>query len=399
MNKQQFIDKAEENLLHVYNRFPVVFDHGKGVHLYDTDQVEYLDFASGIGVMAFGYGNEEYENALISQLKEITHTSNLFYHSPMIEAAAKLTKAAGLSKVFFTNSGAEAIEGAIKTAKKYAYLRDGFAGHEIIAMNHSFHGRTVGSLSVTGTDHYREPFLPLMDGVKFATFNDFSSILANVTDKTCAIIMEVVQGEGGIYPADADYLKQVREFCDRKDILLIFDEIQCGMGRCGSLYAFQQYGVMPDILTTAKALGGGVPVGAFLLNDKVAKQSLVPGDHGTTYGGNPLCTAAVSQVLDMFENMKLVDHVNEIAPYFIAVLDELVEKYDFVESRRGLGLMQGLVLNIPVGDVVKCALLEHNLVVLSAGGNVLRMLPPLVITKEDVDEFKMKITAVFDSFK
>ncbi|MCF0130461.1 MAG: aspartate aminotransferase family protein [Pseudobutyrivibrio sp.] len=397
MNKQQYIDKAEENLFHVYNRFPVVFDHGRGVKLYDTDEVEYLDFASGIGVMAFGYGNEDYENALFSQIKEITHTSNLFYHAPMIEAAEKVVKVTGLSKVFFTNSGAEAIEGAIKTAKKYAYLRDGFAGHEIIAMNHSFHGRTVGSLSVTGTEHYREPFYPLMDGVKFATFNDYGSVLSRVTDKTCAILLEPVQGEGGVTPADATFLKKIRELCDDKDILLIFDEIQCGMGRTGSMFAYQQYDVMPDILTTAKALGGGVPVGAFVVNQKVANKSLVPGDHGTTYGSNPLCTAAVSTVFDMFEKYKLCDHVNRIAPLFIETLDRLVEKYDFVTERRGMGLMQGLVLTVPVADVVKKALLEENLVVLSAGGNVLRMLPPLVITEQDVDNFKVKIEAVFDA--
>lgn len=398
MNKKQLIDKAEENLFHVYNRFPVVFDYGKGVHLYDEVDEEYLDFASGIGVMAFGYGNEDYEQALTAQLKRITHTSNLYYHIPMIEAAEKACKASGMDKVFFTNSGAEAIEGAIKTAKKYAYLRDGEGNHEIIAMEHSFHGRTVGSLSVTGTEHYREPFLPLMDGVKFANFNDYGSILANLTDKTCAIILETVQGEGGLYPADKEFLLKVRALCDEKDILLIVDEIQCGMGRTGSMYAFQQYGIKPDILTSAKALGGGVPVGAFMVTDKVAAASLVPGDHGTTYGGNPLCTAAVSQVFDMFEDYKLLDHVNKITPYLEQTLDRFVEKYDFVTGRRGMGLMQGLVLTIPVKDVVLKALTEEHLVVLSAGSDVLRLLPPLVITEADVDEFKRKLENVFDSF-
>ena len=274
MNKQQYIDKAEENMFHVYNRFPVIFDYGRGVHLYDEVDEEYLDFASGIGVMAFGYGNEDYEQALYSQIKRITHTSNLYYHVPMIEAAEKACKASGMDKVFFTNSGAEAIEGAIKTAKKYAYLKDGAGDHEIIAMEHSFHGRTVGSLSVTGTEHYREPFLPLMDGVKFATFNDFGSVLAQLTDKTCAIILETVQGEGGLFPAEKEFLTKVRELCDEKDIVLIIDEIQCGMGRTGSMYAFMQYGIKPDILTSAKALGGGVPVGAFFVTDRIAQASL-----------------------------------------------------------------------------------------------------------------------------
>ena len=398
MNKKQMIEQAEESLFHVYNRFPVVFDYGKGVHLYDEVDEEYLDFASGIGVMAFGYGNEDYENALITQLKRITHTSNLYYHQPMIEAAGKLCKASGMDKVFFTNSGAEAIEGALKTAKKYAYNKKGPGDYEIIAMENSFHGRTVGSLSVTGTEHYREPFYPLMSGVKFATFNDFGSVLANLTDNTCAIIMETVQGEGGLYPAEQDFISKVRELCDDEGILLILDEVQCGMGRTGSMYAYQKYGIKPDILTTAKALGNGVPIGAFAVSKEVAENSLVPGDHGTTYGGNPLCTAAVSQVFDMFEDYKIIDHVNEITPYFSEALDKLVEKYDFVVGRRGMGLMQGLVLTIPVKEVVTKALLEQHLVVLSAGADVLRLLPPLVITKKDVDEFMEKIQKVLDTF-
>ena len=398
MNKKEYIEKAEENLLHVYNRFPIIFDYGKGVHLYDELDQEYLDFASGIGVMAFGYGNEDYEEVLTTQIKRITHTSNLYYHIPMIEAAEKLTKASGMDKVFFTNSGAEAIEGALKTAKKYAYTKNGPGEYEIIAMENSFHGRTVGSLSVTGTEHYREPFYPLMSGVKFATFNDFGSVLAKLSDKTCAIIMETVQGEGGLYPADKEFLKKVRQLCDDEGILLILDEIQCGMGRTGSMYAFQQYDVKPDILTTAKALGNGVPVGAFCVTDKVAESSLVAGDHGTTYGGNPLCTAAVSQVFDMFEDYKLVEHVQNIAAYLEDVLEVFVAKYDFVTERRGLGLMQGLVLTIPVKDVVTKALLDEHLVVLSAGKDVLRLLPPLVITEQDVDEFKEKLENVFDSF-
>ena len=398
MNKNQIMDKAEENLLHVYNRFPVVFDHGKGVFLYDDEDEEYLDFASGIGVMAFGYGNEDYEEALVAQIKKITHTSNLFYHEPMIEAAEKLCKVSSMDKVFFTNSGAEAIEGALKTAKKYAYLKKGAGDYEVIAMENSFHGRTVGSLSVTGTEHYREPFYPLMSGVKFATFNDFGSILANLSDKTCAIILETVQGEGGLYPADKEFLTKVRQLCDEEDILLILDEVQCGMGRTGTMYAFEQYGIKPDILTTAKALGNGVPVGAFAVTDKVAASSLEPGDHGTTYGGNPLCTAAVSQVLDLFEEYKLLEHVKKITPYFEQVLDVLVNKYDFITAKRGLGLMQGLVLTVPVKEVVTKALLDEHLVVLSAGKDVLRLLPPLVITEQDIDLFKEKIERVFDTF-
>ena len=397
MDKQGYIDLAEENLFHVYNRFPVVFDYGKGTRLYDTDGKEYIDFASGIGVMAFGYDNEEYKDALKEQIDKLTHTSNLYYHAPMIEAALKVTKASGMGKVFFTNSGAEAIEGAIKVAKKYAYLRDGFAGHEIVAMDHSFHGRTVGALSVTGTDHYRDPFYPLMDGVKYATFNDFESVKAAVTDKTCAILMETVQGEGGIYPADKEFLESVRALCNEKDILLILDEIQCGMGRTGSMFAYQQYGIMPDIVTSAKALGAGVPVGAFLVSDKVAKDSLVPGDHGTTYGGNPLVCAAVNKTMDMMEKYDICGKVKELTPYLEGVLDSFVEKYDFVTARRGMGFMQGMVLTIPVGEVVKAAL-DNGLVVLSAGKDVLRLLPPLVSTKEDIDAMATILSDIFDTF-
>lgn len=397
MNKEAYIENAEEHLFHVYNRFPVVFDKGEGVYLYDTDGKQYLDFASGIGVMAFGYGDAEYEEALATQIKKLTHTSNLYYHVPMIEAGEKITKMAGMDKIFFTNSGAEAIEGAIKTAKKYAYLRDGFAGHEIIAMEHSFHGRTVGSLSVTGTEHYREPFLPLMEGVQFATFNDLDSVKAKINDKTCAIIMETVQGEGGLFPATEEFITGVRKLCDEHDILLILDEIQCGMGRSGYTFACQYYSVRPDIMTSAKALGAGVPVGAFMVTDKVAEASLVPGDHGTTYGGNPLVCAAVSKTADMMEQREITKHVQEITPYLEDTLQYFVDKYDFVTGYRGMGLMQGLVLTIPVGDVVKEAL-QQGLVVLSAGADVLRMLPPLVITTKDIDEMKKILESVMDNF-
>ncbi|RGD63892.1 aspartate aminotransferase family protein [Lachnospiraceae bacterium OF09-6] len=382
-----YMEQTEQYVLHTYNRFPVVLESGNGVYLKDTDGKEYLDFAAGIAVYALGYHYPGYDEALKSQIDKVMHTSNLYYNVPMGEAAEKLVKASDMSKVFFTNSGAEAIEGAIKAARKYAWLKDGQADHEIIAMNHSFHGRSVGALSVTGNFHYQEAFRPLMGGVKFADFNDIDSVKAQITDKTCAIIMETVQGEGGIYPADPAFLKAVRQICDEKDILLILDEIQCGMGRTGSLYAWQQYGVAPDIMTTAKALGCGVPVGAFVLNEKTAAASLVPGDHGTTYGGNPFACAAVSKVFDLFESEKIVDHVNEIAPYFEEKLEELMKKYDCITARRGKGLMQGLVIGngVKVGDITKEAL-NHGLIVISAGSDVLRMVPPLIIEKQHIDE-------------
>ena len=392
-----YMEQTEQYVLHTYNRFPVVLESGNGVYLKDTDGKEYLDFAAGIAVYALGYHYPGYDEALKSQIDKVMHTSNLYYNVPMGEAAEKLVKASGMSKVFFTNSGAEAIEGAIKAARKYAWLKDGQADHEIIAMNHSFHGRSVGALSVTGNFHYQEAFRPLMGGVKFADFNDIDSVKAQITDKTCAIIMETVQGEGGIYPADPAFLKAVRQICDEKDILLILDEIQCGMGRTGSLYAWQQYGVAPDIMTTAKALGCGVPVGAFVLNEKTAAASLVPGDHGTTYGGNPFACAAVSKVFDLFESEKIVDHVNEIAPYFEEKLEELMKKYDCITARRGKGLMQGLVIGngVKVRDITKEAL-NHGLIVISAGSDVLRMVPPLIIEKQHIDEFVQKLSETID---
>lgn len=395
MKANEIMEKAENYVLHTYNRYPVVLDHGKGVRLYDVEGKEYLDFAAGIAVFALGYGNETYNQTLKDQIDRLIHTSNLYYNEPMADAAEKVVKASGMDKVFFTNSGTEAIEGALKAARKYAYLRDGHNDHEIIAMNHSFHGRSMGALSVTGNTHYQDPFRPLIGGIRFANFNDLESVKAQVTEKTCAIILETVQGEGGIYPADPEFLKGVRALCDEKDILLILDEIQCGMGRTGSMFAWQQYGVKPDIMTCAKALGCGIPVGAFVLNQKTAEHSLVPGDHGTTYGGNPLACAAVSAVFDIFEKEKIVDHVQQVSAYLEKRLDELVEKYDFLTVRRGKGLMQGLVVSgRPVGEIVQQAL-KNGLLVITAGSDVLRMVPPLVITEADVDEMIEKLEESF----
>ena len=391
MNEQ--MNHAEESILHTYNRFPVMFDHGEGCYLYDTEGKKYLDFAAGIAVNALGYHYPGYDDALKSQIDKLTHISNLYYNEPMSEAGEKLIKASGLSKAFFTNSGTEAIEGALKAARKYSYTKYGKeAGRfEIIAMNHSFHGRSMGALSVTGTEHYREPFEPLIGGVKFADFNDLESVKAQITDKTCAIIAEVVQGEGGIYPAQKEFLEGLRALCDEKDIILIFDEIQCGMGRTGYYFAWQSYGVQPDVMTCAKALGCGVPVGAFVLGEKAAAASLVPGDHGTTYGGNPFVCAAVSKVFDIFEQDNILAHVQELTPYLEEKLDALVDKYPIVAARRGKGFMQGLVIEgTTVGSVVIKAL-ANGLLVISAGSDVLRLVPPLVITKEHINEMIEKL--------
>ena len=392
---KEYIEEAEKALLHTYNRYQVVLDKGEGVHLYDIEGKEYLDFCAGIAVFALGYHNEKYNDALKAQIDKVIHTSNYYYNVPAIEAAKKLKKVSGMDRVFFTNSGAESIEGAIKAARKYAYLKDGCTDHEIIAMEHSFHGRTMGALSVTGNPKYREAFEPMIGHIRFAKMNDFESVLEQVTDKTCAILFETVQGEGGIYPAEESFLKQVKALCEEKDILLILDEIQCGMGRTGHMYAWQKYGVKPDIMTTAKALGCGVPVGAFLMTEKVAQQSLTSGDHGTTYGGNPLAAAAINIVLDLFEENHIIDNVRNVGAYLAEQLDKLVEDYDVMETRRGIGLMQGLVCREPVGPILNKAL-EKGLILINAGTNIIRFVPPLIITKEDVDQMITILRACLD---
>lgn len=381
---KEYIEEAERDLLHTYNRYQIVFDRGDGVYLYDLDGKKYLDFVAGIAVFALGYHNESYNQALKDQIDKLIHTSNYYYNVPAVEAARKIKKVSGMDRVFFTNSGAEAVEGAIKAARKYAYLKDGTTGHEIVAMNHSFHGRTMGALSVTGNPHYREAFEPGIGDIRFADMNDFDSVAADVNDRTCAILMETVQGEGGIYPAQEEFLKKVRALCDEKDILLILDEIQCGMGRTGYMYAWQKYGVKPDIMTTAKALGCGVPVGAFLMTEKVAANSLGAGDHGTTYGGNPLACCAVNKVLDLFEENHIIEHVGEVAPYLEQKLDELKDKYPFITARRGMGLMQGLAFDRPVAPYINRAI-EKGLLLINAGTDIIRLVPPLIITKQDID--------------
>lgn len=385
LTMQEYIDEAESELLHTYNRYQIVLDKGDGVYLYDYNGKKYLDFVSGIAVFALGYHNESYNNALKEQIDKLIHTSNYYYNVPAIEAAKKLKAVSGMDRVFFTNSGAEAIEGAIKAARKYAYLKDGTTDHEIIAMEHSFHGRTMGALSVTGNPHYREAFEPGIGNIRFATMNDIDSVKALINEKTCAIIMETVQGEGGIHPADEAFLRELRKICDEKDILLILDEIQCGMGRTGYMFAWQKYGVKPDIMTTAKALGCGVPVGAFLLNEKVGAHSLAAGDHGTTYGGNPLVCAAVNKVLDLFETNHIIENVREVVPYLEKRLDELKEKYDFIIDRRGAGLMQGLEFDRPVAPYINSAL-DKGLMLINAGQSIIRLVPPLIITKQNVDD-------------
>lgn len=385
----QYMQDTESGLVKTYNRFQVVFDHGKGMYLYDTEGKKYLDFAAGIAVCGLGYGHPEYTKAIKNQVDKLLHTSNLYYNTACGEAAQALKKISQMDRVFFTNSGTEALEGALKAARRYAYTQN-TGRYEFIAMEDAFHGRTMGALSVTGHKEHREPFEPVMGGVHFAEYNNLESVKALVNEKTCAIVMETIQGEGGITPAAPEFLQGIRELCDEQGILLILDEIQCGMGRSGAYFAWQKYGVKPDIMAMAKAIGNGMPVGAFAMTEEVAKYSLRPGDHGSTYGGNPLACTAVKTVIDIFEKEHILDHVNEMAPYLTQKLQEIVDEFACAVRVKGTGFMQGLQLNKPLGEVTKKAL-EEGLVIISAGHNVLRVIPPLIAEKEHIDEMAAKL--------
>lgn len=390
----EYMKLGEEYLLHTYNRYPVVLERGEGVKLYDDKGKEYLDAAAGIAVYALGYANKEFNDALKAQIDKVMHTSNLYYNAPCCLAAKEVCDASHMDRVFFTNSGAEAIEGAIKTARKYAYLKDGHTGHNIIAMEHSFHGRTMGALSVTGNAHYREAFEPGIGEVRFASYNDLGSVEKLVDEKTCAVIMETVQGEGGIHPAEDDFIKGVRKLCDDKGILLILDEIQCGMGRTGYMFAWEKYGVKPDIVTLAKALGNGVPVGAFAMTAQVADNSLVPGDHGSTYGGNPFACAAVLEVLRQFRERDIPAHVRKLTGVLEDALDELKKDHKIIKERRGAGFMQALELEGPCAPIVEKAR-ENGLLVITAGADVLRIVPPLIFEETDIKELQSRLDKAF----
>ncbi len=387
---QKKIQEAEKYLIHSYNRYPVMLDHGEDVYLYDVEGKKYLDFGGGIAVCALGYSDGKYKEALKRQIDKGIHFSNYFYSEPLAEAARGLAEASGMDKVFMANSGGEANEGALKLARKYAVVNGYGDRHEIISMDKAFHGRSMGALSVTGTKKYREPFEPLIGGVSFARYNDLESVRERITDKTYAVIVEAVQGEGGIYPADPEFLQGIRELCDRHDIMMICDEIQCGMGRTGRMFAYQHYGIQPDIVTMAKGIGNGMTVGAFATTARIA-EALVPGDHGTTFGGNPLAAAAVSATLDSFRERDILKHVEEVGEYLGRRLQEITVRKDRAKETRGLGLMRGLELTEEAGPYVLKAL-ERGVIFMSAGANVIRFVPPLVITKDHVDE----MTAVLE---
>ncbi|MCL2864775.1 MAG: aspartate aminotransferase family protein [Lachnospiraceae bacterium] len=376
------VKQAEDSLLHVYNRFPVVLDHGKGMYLYDDSGKRYLDFTAGIAVSCLGYAHKKFNRRIKEQIDQLFHTSNLYYNAATAQGAAALKQVSGMDRIFFTNSGAEAMEGALKAARKYAYAKKS-GRYEWIAMENSFHGRTLGALSVTGQKAYQTPFEPLIPGVKFAKYNDIKSVKAQVNEKTCAIILEPIQGEGGLNVVDEAFLQEIKKLCDSEDILLIFDEIQCGMGRTGSMFMWQKWNIQPDIMAMAKGIGNGIPVGAFGLSEKVALHSLKPGDHGTTYGGNPLAGAAVQAVIEIMEEENILANVQEMGDYLTEQLDKLVKEKACVIQRKGLGLMQGLELDKPVAEVIQGAL-EKGFLVISAGHQILRFVPPLILEKSHI---------------
>ncbi|ENI6501335.1 aspartate aminotransferase family protein [Campylobacter coli] len=391
--------KEQSHIIPTYKRFDIVLESGEGVYFLDDKGKKYLDFSSGIGVCALGYNHAEFNAKIKAQVDKLLHTSNLYYNENIAQAAKHLAKASGLERVFFTNSGAESIEGAMKVARKYAFNK-GIKGGNFIAFKHSFHGRTLGALSLTANEKYQKPFKPLISGVKFAKYNDFSSVERLVNEKTCAIILESVQGEGGVNPAQKDFYKALRQLCDEKDILLIADEIQCGMGRSGKFFAYEHSGILPDVMTSAKALGCGLSVGAFVVSEKVAQKSLEAGDHGSTYGGNPLVCAGVNAVFEIFKKEKILENVSKLTPYLEQSLENLIKEFRFCKKRKGLGLMQGLSLDnsIKVAEVIKkCQ--ENSLLLISCGENDLRFLPPLIIEKSHIDEMSEKLRKVFKSFE
>ncbi|EDC4837214.1 aspartate aminotransferase family protein [Campylobacter coli] len=391
--------KEQSHIIPTYKRFDIVLESGEGVYLLDDKGKKYLDFSSGIGVCALGYNHAEFNAKIKAQVDKLLHTSNLYYNENIAQAAKHLAKASGLERVFFTNSGAESIEGAMKVARKYAFNK-GIKGGNFIAFKHSFHGRTLGALSLTANEKYQKPFKPLISGVKFAKYNDFSSVERLVNEKTCAIILESVQGEGGVNPAQKDFYKALRKLCDEKDILLITDEIQCGMGRSGKFFAYEHSGILPDVMTSAKALGCGLSVGAFVVSEKVAQKSLEAGDHGSTYGGNPLVCAGVNAVFEIFKKEKILENVSKLTPYLEQSLENLIKEFRFCKKRKGLGFMQGLSLDksVKVAEVIKkCQ--ENSLLLISCGENDLRFLPPLIIEKSHIDEMSEKLRKVFKSFE
>ncbi|MHA1727528.1 MAG: aspartate aminotransferase family protein [Promethearchaeota archaeon] len=397
---EEWIKRGKKVIMNTYSQFPVVLEKGNGVYVWDADGKKYLDFVAGIAVNALGYNNQDYIKNITEQLKKIQHCSNLYWMPPSIELAEVLTENSCFDKAFFCNSGAEAVEAAIKLCKKYGLKNHGEDCYEIITMKKSFHGRTMTTLSATGQRKYQKGFIPVMPGFSYAELNNFDELEKKVTKKTCGIIIEPIQGEGGIYPAKKEFLQKVRKLCDEKDIVLVYDEVQCGMGRSGKLFAYELFNVKPDVVSLAKGLGGGFPIGAMLAVESKAK-ALQPGEHASTFGGNYLACTAAKTVLNKLLNGGVLENVQKQGKYLAEKLGELKDKFDLITDARGYGLMQGIELDIPEktednktnsGEkkeirqeiVSKC--MENGLLLVGAAKNVIRFVPPLIIGKKEIDE-------------
>lgn len=384
MKTQEIFETGQNTLMETYKRFPVAFVKGENSTLYDSDGNAYLDFLSGIAVCNLGYSNAAYKKALHDQVDQILHTSNYFWIEPQVELAKLLTENSFAEKAFFCNSGAEANEGAVKLARRYQFDRGQTQKTEVVACKGSFHGRTLTTLSITDNDSYREGFGSMPADFCFTPFNDIEAIDTAITDKTAAVIVEPVQGEGGVHPADVEYLKALRKKCVEVGALLIFDEVQCGMGRIGTLFAYESFDVTPDIVTLAKALGNGVPIGAILSKDKIAA-SFSPGKHGTTFGGNPLVTAAAAATVKELIRLELPKRSREIGDYFLKELQAIVDEFEIAVEARGMGLLLGLEIDRPAKPIVE-RMLDKGYVINTTADTVLRFLPTLIIEKTEIDQ-------------
>lgn len=382
---KNLIENCEKHGFNNYVRFPVVFERAQNGYMIDIEGNQYLDFMAGIAVNSMGYDDDDFKNTLKNQVDKFLHCSNLYYNEPQVRAGELLSKVSGYDKVFFANSGTEANEGALKLARIFGKIRKNGAT-KIISFYNSFHGRSLGALSVTGQTKYQKDFTPLIPDIVFADYNDFDSVEKLADDSVCAIIMEPIQGEGGIIEAQVEFAQKIRKLCDEKNIMLIFDEIQTGIARSGKVFAFEYLGIRPDVLTLAKGLGGGIPVGAFCADEKFAKL-FTPSTHGTTFGANPLATCAAAYVLEKISEDEFLSKINQKSAYFMKKLEELKQKSSIITQVKGKGLLLGLSIdeNIPVGDIVKKAF-ENKLLILSAGNNTLRFAPPLDITQDRIDK-------------
>jgi acetylornithine/N-succinyldiaminopimelate aminotransferase len=390
MKTEEYITRGDQVIMPTYKRFPIVFDHGEGCFLTDVEGKQYLDCVGGIAVNCLGYNHSGLNHVINEQSKKMLHVSNLYWNVPMITAAEKLVKLSGLDKAFFCNSGAEANEAAIKLARIYAKLFKSEDATEIIAMKDSFHGRTYAALTATGQPKYQKNLNPLVPDMTHVPFNDFEALEKAAHEKNCAaILLEPVQGEGGVYPADKAYLKKVRDLCDKLNIVLIFDEVQCGIGRSGTFFAYQQYGIKPDVVAFAKGIAGGIPMGGILACDRVAKV-FTPGTHASTFGANPLATAAANYVLDTVGTPEFLKNVSSKSQYFIHKLENIKSKNAHIKDIRGLGLMIGVEIDEDPAEVIqKC--IQAGLLVCSAGHSTIRFVPPLIISNEEID----KATEIF----